>query len=282
MKDLFKNMQKKQKKKKRSKVAEKNIQILETGKVKFNKDQKVSLKPYIKDSLESVVCSRIEGILTKEDVVLEEGLKTDINISLSSMKRTLELNSASSNEIHTVVSIFNKKEVDDIFDFLSDTIIGYLLRTSTLASIYNEVKESWMELNKDDTSGYTNVLYIPSIFVFLDDNTGKLRKKPFMVNLLILFEPTKKKLSLAESTEEVDVVKRYIEDVFDVAIKVGANRLIVSPFCHEYLVDEERYASELWHACSEKQRNMDNIKSIDFSVNDDDSYIIFKTSKKNN
>ena len=44
--------------------------------------------------------------------------------------------------------------------------------------------------------------------------------------------------------------------------------------------DEERYASELWHGCSEKQRNNDNIKSIDFAVIDDDAYIIFKTSKK--
>ena len=111
MKDLFKTMQKKQKKKKRSKVAEKNIQILESGKVKFNKDQKVSLKPFIKDSVDSVVCSRNEGIFTQEDVVLDEGLKTDININLSSMKRTLELNSLSTDEVFTVVNIYNKKEI---------------------------------------------------------------------------------------------------------------------------------------------------------------------------
>lgn len=280
MKDLFKTMQKKQKKKKRSKVAEKNIQILESGKVKFNKDQKVSLKPFIKDSVDSVVCSRIEGIFTQEDVVLDEGLKTDININLSSMKRTLELNSLSTDEVFTVVNIYNKKEISDIFDFLSDTIIGYLLRTSTLASIYNEVKEQWLDLNHDDTTGFTNVLFIPDIYVFLDDTSGKPRKKPFKVNLLLLAEPTKKKLTLAESGEDVDVVKKYIEDVFEVAIKVGAKKLIVSPFCHEYLADEERYASELWHGCSEKQRNNDNIKSIDFAVIDDDAYIIFKTSKK--
>lgn len=279
MKDLFKVMAKKQKRKKREKVADKTIEILESGKVKFNKDQKVSLKPYIQDSLDKVVCNRMDSILTQEDVVLEENLKTNITINLSSMKRTLELNALSTNDAYTIVTIFNKKNVEDIFDFLSDDIIGYLLRTSTLAAIYKEEKESWMKLNVDDTTAFTNVLYIPEIFVFLDDVTGKPRKKPFKVNLLLLSEATKKKLNLTDNPEDVDPVKKYIEDVFETSIKVGAKKLIISPFSHEYFLDDERYTSELWIGCSEKQRNNDNITSIDYAIDEDDSYIIFKTTK---
>jgi len=279
MKDLFKAMAKKNKRKKREKVADKTIEILESGKVKFNKDQKVSLKPYIQDSLDKVVCNRLDSILTQEDVVLEENLKTNVTINLSSMKRTLELNALSTNEPYTIVNIFNKKNVEEIFDFLSDDIIGYLLRTSTLAAIYKEKKESWMELNTDDSTAFTNVLFIPDIFVFLDDVTGKPRKKPYKVNLLILAEATKKKLNLTDATEDVDPVKKYIEDVFESTIKVGAKRLIISPFSHEYFLDDERYTSELWLGCTEKQRNNDNIKSIDYAIDEDDSYIIFKTTK---
>ena len=280
MKDLFKVMAKKQKRKKREKVADKTIEILESGKVKFNKDQKVSLKPYIQDSLDKVVCNRMDSILTQEDVVLEENLKTNITINLSSMKRTLELNALSTNDAYTIVTIFNKKNVEDIFDFLSDDIIGYLLRTSTLAAIYKEKKESWMKLNVEDSTAFTNVLYIPEIFVFLDDVTGKPRKKPFKVNLLFLSEATKKKLNLTDNlVEDVDPVKKYIEDVFETSIKVGAKKLIISPFSHEYFLDDERHTSELWIGCSEKQRNNDNISSIDYAIDEDDSYIIFKTTK---
>ena len=79
--DVF--SEKKSKRKRKETVTKKNIKILKSGKVKFKKDQKISLDPYIKDSVKGCICSRIEGIPNNEEVVLEEtNLKTEININL--------------------------------------------------------------------------------------------------------------------------------------------------------------------------------------------------------
>ena len=48
--------------KKEKSYRKKDIEILESGKLKINKNEKLSLKPFIQDSLDQMVCSRVEGI----------------------------------------------------------------------------------------------------------------------------------------------------------------------------------------------------------------------------
>lgn len=278
--DVF--SEKKSKRKRKETVTKKNIKILKSGKVKFKKDQKISLDPYIKDSVKGCVCSRIEGIPNNEEVVLEEtNLKTEINTNLTSIKRCLELNAYTSDQPYTVVSVCSKKEAEGLFDFMENTIIGVLLRTSTLASIYKTQKERWVELNTDDKTAFTNVLYIPNILIFLNERDGKILKKPFKVNLLVVSVPNAKCMvdGIAEAEDDV-VVKRIVDDIFESAIKIHTPKLIISPFCYHPLLKDEHLTSEYWHAVSETERVNNNIKSIDFCVNSDDSFIIFKKSKK--
>lgn len=273
--------EKKSKRKRKEKATKKSIEILESGKVKIKKDQKISLNPYIKDSVKNCICSRIEGIPNNEEVVIDEStLKTEININLTSIKRTLELNAYTSDQPYTVVAVCSKKETVSLFDFMENTIIGVLLRTSTLASIYKTQKEKWMELNTDDKTAFTNVLYIPDILVFLNENTGKILKKPFKVNLLVVSVPSAKYMldGIEEADNEVEV-KRIIDDVFESAIKIHTPKLIIAPFCYSPLLKDEHLTSETWHGISETDRVNNNIKSIDFCVNSDDAFIIFKKSK---
>ena len=283
MEIMAKQKKKMGKKKKSKSVAEANIKILKSGKIKIKKGQKISLDSYIENSVNNVVCSRSEGIIPKEDVKVEsEERKVEIGIGLSSLKRTISLaSSMSDGKTFTIAHVINKKDALSIFDFMDDSIVGTLLRTSTLAAVYKRVKKQWVDLNEDDKTNFTNVLYFPNIFIFLDENTGKLTKKPFSINLLLIVEPAVK--DMGEGIEEVskeDAVRRIITDVYDIAIKLKAEHLIVAPFCHKLFMNDAYYTSELWHSLAERQNVIEGIKSIDFAVNDDNLYIIFKKGKK--
>ena len=59
------------KKKKLKKLAESNIKILKSGKIKFSKNQKIDLGLFTTESIEGAVVSRLEGIISQEDVVVE-------------------------------------------------------------------------------------------------------------------------------------------------------------------------------------------------------------------
>ena len=45
-------------------------------------------------------------------------------------------------------------------------------------------------------------------------------------------------------------------------------------------MEDVHFTSELWHSLSERQNVIEGIKTIDFAVNDDNLFIIFKKVKK--
>ena len=106
-----------------------------------------------------------------------------------------------------VLPIVNKKKSISCFNMLNDTIIGSLLRTSTLKPIYKRLKSEWEELNKDDKSDFVNVLYIPNILVFLDENTGKPLRQPYQINLLLISLPSTKYMLNANGSNITDKIQ---------------------------------------------------------------------------
>lgn len=273
---------KKKKKKDTFSIAEQNIKILKSGKVKVKKGQKISLSPYVTDSVNNAVVSRLDAIISKADVVIDTASKLLVtSTNLSSMKRTVELlTKIDSPIVYTLVHTINKKDATDVFDFMDDGVIGSLLRSSTLASIYKELKPNWVELNTDDKTSFTNVLFIPKILVFLDETTGKIRKRPYVVNLLLVVEPSTKDMATGlEKLSNEEVTDRIVKDVFTSAIKCGARNLIVNPYCHKALMVDEHYTSDVWKVMSEVQPSIENIDTIDYSVGNDDLYIIFNKNR---
>lgn len=273
----------KKKKKDEYSVAKQNIKILKSGKIKINKGQKISLAPYTANSVSNSVCSRIDGIIEKNVNSSNDNVKLNTTCNLSSMKKTVEMINKGTNDItkYTLVHVVNKKSAVDIMHFLDDSIVGSLFRSSTIASIYKKLEEDWVDLNDDDKTSFTNVLFIPDIFVFLDDETGKIKKHPYVVNLLLISEPTMKYMSngVEEITEET-AVKRMISDVFTSAIKCGAKNLIIAPYCHKMFLKDEHFTASEWHNNTTVENSIKNINSIDFAINNDDLYIIF--TKNNN
>lgn len=271
------------KKKKLKKLAESNMKILANGKLKVSRGQKIKLDPFIKNSVDEAVISRIDGILTKEDVLVDESdLKVEINTNLTSDLHVAEL-STRMNKVgkSTIALVIPKKDALDIFNWLADDTIGELLRTSTLASIYGKLKPQWTELNKGDNTSFTNVMYIPGVMVFIDSMTGKFKKSPMSINLLIIAVPPTGKMDEEgiEKISDEDAAARVIADIIESGIKCGVKDLIVNPYGYKVLNKDERMTAVLWNQITTGQRVIEQYNSITFSIEDDDKFVIFNAAR---
>ena len=271
-------------KKQRRKMAESNFKILKSGKLKVKKGQKINLRPFITNSVENSVVGRLDGIISKENVVVDtEDLHQNVTSNMLSDIHVASLAAKTEKPgISTLVVTINKKNALDAFDLMRDDSLGILLRTSTLTSCYMELKQEWKNLNEDDNSNFTNVLYVPEIMVFVDPDTGKLLKKPFKVNIIILAIPTKKNMSeqgVEEFTDEM-AASRVIADIMDSAIKLGCKDIIIDPYCHKYLISMPYDAGKLWNNIVSTQRCIEQFKSIIFAIEDEELFVSFNAASK--
>ena len=271
-------------KKQRRKMAESNFKILKSGKLKVKKGQKINLRPFITNSVENSVVGRLDGIISKENVVVDtEDLHQNVTSNMLSDIHVASLAAKTEKPgISTLVVTINKKNALDAFDLMRDDSLGILLRTSTLTSCYMELKQEWKNLNEDDNSNFTNVLYVPEVMVFVDPDTGKLLKKPFKVNIIILAIPTKKNMSeqgIEEFTDEM-AASRVIADIMDSAIKLGCKDIIIDPYCHKYLISMPYDAGKLWNNIVSTQRCIEQFKSIIFAIEDEELFVSFNAASK--
>ena len=68
--------------KKQRKMAKSNIKILKSGKIKISKEQKLDLTPFIEGTINNTIVSRLNGIISKEEVVIDEEKNIDIRAHL--------------------------------------------------------------------------------------------------------------------------------------------------------------------------------------------------------
>lgn len=266
-------------KKKKTKLAKKSIKILNSGKIKFAKDQKIDISEMVNDSVDSAIVSRLDGIISREDVVIDRksGIPTiDFNL-LSLTKSLIHSDKIGPEKTYTVVIPIPKKAALDAFDLSYDTELGELLRRSTLAPAYTRVKEEWVKLNTDDNSHFTNVLYIPNVIMFLDEH-GQFLTRKFKINVLILALPNKKNMSEnpGETLEPADIRRRVVADICESAIRCGANHLIVDPFGYTILSKEPQESVSLWDEAINTVRVMDHIDTFVFAMEDEEKYYLIR------
>lgn len=271
------------KKKLLKQLAKANIKILQSGKIKIAKGQKINLKPFVQDSVENCIVSRLDGIISKEDVVIDTSeLRCDVTSNLTDELRTADLASrVQSPKVQTIVISMTKKQVLGAFDFLNVDTIGMLLRTSTLGSIYSEIRSDWVELNKNDNTAFTNVLFIPKIMVFIDFMTGKLRKMPMYINLLLVVTPQQNKMvenGVEELTDDT-ASARVIADIVEAGIKCGVKDVIVNPFGNSIVEKDLSLSAGLWQRVITGQRFMEQYDSYIFALEQEEQYIIFNAAK---
>jgi hypothetical protein len=257
----------------------KSIEILKSGKIKFKKDEKIDIGAYVENSIIDAKISRLEGIPSKEEIVIDGSTEYRINATTncSSIARIIELiSSINTNEVQTIVLPMTKKKA---LNLENNDIVSWLGGSSTFAAVYNKLQESWEEINTDDKTPFTNVMFIPKLYIFIEKN-GKLRKKPIVVNLMIVALPSINKSKVGvEATDKIEYTNRIINDTMDACIRCGCKSVVVDPFSMTTLKEDVHYTSRYWHGKTETQRVIENIRNITFSIDNDDLYVIFCKNK---
>lgn len=260
-------------------IDSKSIKILESGKIKFKKNEKIDISAYVEASVTDAKISRLEGIPSKEEIIIDDTMNYRVNVSAncSSITRIIDLvSNINTTEVQTVVLPMTKKKASNLED---NDIICWLAKSSSFISVYSKLKEAWSDLNDDDNTCYTNVLYIPKIYIFLEKK-GKLRKVPVMINLMIVALPSINKAKEGiEATDDIEYTNRIISDTFEACIRCGCKSIIVDPYNMNALKKDVHYSAKYWYGKTETQRVIENIRNITFSIDSDDLYVIFCKNK---
>ena len=265
-------------------MAKRNIKILGSSKIKLKRGQKINIKPYVEDSVEGSIVSRLGGIISEKMGHEERPIKSEATLidqyQISSILGRTKFDNDTF--IPTIVVTTTKKN-SIIFDFAGDNIIGNLLRTSTLGPIYEKIKSEWKKLNTDDKSDFTNILYIPNILVFSDGMESLFN--PYKVNLLLVSVPTYKTIKEGLSDEDLDnssfiYLSRVYGDIMDAATKInGCDNLVIDPFTVKTATDNIHTVVQIWNYLINSKRCKENIDSIWFSVDNEYDYVIFIAEK---
>lgn len=257
----------------------KHIKILASGKIKFKRNEKIDISSSVHASMHDTVISRIEGIPSKEEIIIDDtrNYRIEATANCSSITRIIELvSNINTTDVQTIVLPMTKKKASKLED---NEIIEWLAKSSAFTPIYSKIKKNWDNLNDDDNSCFTNVMFIPNIYIFLEKK-GKLRKNPILVNLMIVAVPSINKATDGiDAIDDIEYTNRIINDSIEACIKCGCKSIVVNPYCMNALQKDVHYTAKYWHGKTETQRVIENIRNITFSIDNDDLYVIFCKNK---
>lgn len=252
------------------------LKTLKKGRVKFSDDRKLDLTQYITESINNTLISELDAIISKEDVKIDED---EVKCSVASILKTSDTVFANK----TFVVSMNRKQAVNSFDFLKDTRIGALLRSSTLSSIYYPIKDLWKQLLDSDKSK-TYVMYIPRIVVFANLSEMDLYEDLVFTDLLLVVTPTVDDIREANDKEmtKAEVRERIITDILESVIRTGNHNVIIDPYSHKVLADDKYECGKLWNEVSSSVRVDENINSIlfDFTFWDEEDFNLFTSTVK--
>lgn len=252
------------------------LKTLKKGRVKFSDDRKLDLTQYITESINNTLISELDAIISKADVKIDED---EVKCSVASILKTADTVFANK----TFVVSMNRKQAVNSFDFLKDTRIGALLRSSTLSSIYYPIKDLWKQLLDSDKSK-TYVMYIPRIVVFANLSEMDLYEDLVFTDLLLVVTPTVDDIREANDKEmtKAEVRERIITDILESVIRTGNHNVIIDPYSHKVLADDKYECGKLWNEVSSSVRVDENINSIlfDFTFWDEEDFNLFTSTAK--
>jgi hypothetical protein len=245
----------------------------------------------IKDSIVSI----LNGIPTKEDIVIDIGEKTSAPYQTycgecDNLINNLCLTNVSANNMTIVVPI-RKDDVSDKLWKYGD-MVSHISSTSILyAIIINKkiatpsIMNRWLGLNEKDRSEYTNVMFVPNIPVFYETKTNKKNhkfvllpfEKTYKVNLLFVAVPSRTNAkSGIEKMEKDEYCQRVINDCIEAAVKCGCKRLIIDPFKPKNVFKfDSRALAKMWKSVLGTHRAIENIDDVSFVFDDENNKIIF-------
>ena len=229
-------------------------------------------------------------ITPKNDIIIDPSdcKAVDVNISLTTQTRCAEFLSVIETTPQTIVVFTSKKHCDSLFiyndSYLFDNLlirntIPYYMATSTLESIYDYIHMTWKRLNCDDSTNFTNIMYIPNIYKFKDDTLTEIIESPYMINLLVVSLPSLSKMfdGIEEPSAE-DGIRYILNNTMDAAIRCGCKNLIIDPFSYKLFSKNLPYTASLWYDMIGQQNVIEAIDKIDFTIFDSSLYRLFYSS----
>ena len=225
----------------------------------------------VKDAL----ITKLNLIPTMEDIIIEKEKESRISfeIHMISMMDEIILESVlnmgkevpKTRQI-TVVVITNKKKALHLKKNTSLDL--FLFYSPLLRAIYKTIRKEWDDLNKDDESSDTNVLYLPDV---LFDTKMKKKHVSIRLNFLVVSVPSINHIN--EEGKQNPTTEFYIDriigDVYDAAIKCGCKNLLISPYDVKFMErDYPDFTIKTWLSKLSDQRQKDNIEQVKFIVSD--------------
>jgi len=244
------------------KIIKKINKSIDSGKIRLSKKSSVNLLKSVDYSVINSNIGVIEGMISKEDVKVED--TEDTKVAVVGNTPYYVLNHSNFNTEYTLVVPIAKKNMLSIFDFTEDGLIGALLRSSTLSRVYLKVKKEWNKFTSD--SAFSVAMFLPAITIFLDEDKCDYKKFYRNVNLLIVAVPSKSTIE-QDSKEGIDdkmYCGRIILDVMDATIKNGCKNIIIDPLAWKLQSDPEA-SINAWKAMLDSKRVKDNVESIVFT-----------------
>lgn len=263
------------------------IRILESGKLKLQKGCVISLDEISKNSIDNTIGSRVDALEDNSKVSSDESPKLQVRaINDSQMHCYKILSRISMEPTRTLVVTLTRKEAKRAFNYMDNTVIGTLLRTTNLGRIYDAVRSNWYEL-LGKSEAMDCILYIPSITIIADEDIRSILDTPNRtVNLLLYVEKDRK--CILEMDEFVygkgeDALEKRMENmvhgVLESAVRLGCTDLIIDPFGNKLLMKDPYLTVDIWHKQVQDSRIKNHVEVIDFSIANDDRFIIFWKSK---
>lgn len=261
---------------------------------KFQKNKKkkeyipFDVTPFASETIANAIISRIQGIPTKEKIVIDTETITPTLTSVNLMKgnavQILSYYGELKNNVDnfTFVVVDTKKRIMKLFDEsrlkLRNDIEALKIRT-TLSAVYKSVSPSWEEINRNDITNFTNVMYLPKLSLYMTEK-GKMRNSAVIFNLLVVAVPDQDDMGEGiAAVEDRQAIQRIIHDVLTSAIKCGSSKLILNPYSNKILRKDLHTSAEIWFNEISMQEILENIDSIDFMIPSREDFILFYNTK---
>lgn len=259
---------------------------------KFRKKKKeyipFDVTPFASETISNAVISRIEGIPTKEKIVIDTETitptLTSVNLMKGNVVQILSYFGELKNNVDnfTFVIVDTKKRIMKLFDEtklkLRNDIEALKIRT-TLSAVYKNIGSRWEELNRNDITNFTNVMYLPKLSLYMTEK-GKMRESAVIFNLLVIAVPDQDDMGEGiAAVEDRQAVQRIVHDILTSAIKCGASKLIINPYSNKILRKDLCTTADIWFNETGVQEVLENIDSIDFTIPSREDFILFYNSK---
>lgn len=227
----------------------------------------ISLDEFVQESLDGIEMGTIESIITRETTKIGDTPKA--NIVKTKDEDIIEsiIRPTENGEIPTLVIPVYKKEFINGIGLDAKSVLGQLLRSSTLPLVYNEIKKEWKEMCAVSETA-SKILYVPGVRIIYDfSRTHKnYLNNPIPINVLIVAVSSPKEFKKETADiKSVQIIQKIIADEIESAVRLGVKNFFNDPYSCRVFKKNDELTINAWSVALESDRVLDNFKLVQLS-----------------